>query len=418
MRVKFWGTRGSIPTPEPTYMRYGGDTSCVEVRSGDTLVILDAGTGIRKLGHTLMHDPLFGGKGYIFLSHFHWDHIQGIPFFQPAFCPGNEFYIHGAFKVDSRLEDALRGQMGSLYFPVKMSDMPSSLHFIELLEETIRVGNLVVTSRHLNHPQGAFGYRIEDEDAVVAYATDNEPWPDRHRDEKLFELARDADLLIFDSQFTPDDYEAHRGWGHSTWMDAIEVAKAAGVKTLCLFHHDPYREDDQIDTILEKARKLFPETIMASRELTLELPLESRVAPRPLPEVRSLDRMAGPIETRNSAPVDEIAQAWQPHSHGEGGVLFVESPPNLSLLNSRKFQESVMGQLDPAHRRVVLDLAPLSYLDSAGIGSLALLFDGLKKRGLELALCHVSPAILGVLDITRFTTIVKVFAKPEEAGEL
>ncbi|MBI4870644.1 MAG: STAS domain-containing protein [Candidatus Riflebacteria bacterium] len=413
MRVKFWGTRGSIPTPDPTCMRYGGDTACVEIRSGGTLLILDTGTGIRRLGHTLMSDPTFHGKGYIFLSHFHWDHIQGIPFFQPAFNPGNEFHIHGAFKVDSRLEDALRGQMGSLYFPVKMSDMPSSLHFIELLEETIQVGSCVVTSRHLNHPQGAFGYRIEDEDAVVAYATDNEPWPDRHRDEKLHELAQDADLLIFDAQFTPEDYEAHRGWGHSTWADAIEVARAANVKTVCLFHHDPYREDDAIDSILVEARRSFPDVIAASRELTLELPMESRAAPRPLPEVRPVSR-AGPIQPR-AIVNDESAQAWQPSSRSSGTVLFIESPPNLSLLNSKKFHEQVLANLDDGHIRVVLDMSALTYIDSAGIGSLALLFDALKKRGLELALCSVSAPILGVLDITRFTTIIKVFSDARAA---
>ena len=120
MRVKFWGTRGSIPTPEPSCMKYGGDTPCVEIRSGDTLIILDAGTGIRKLGASLIKDSSFNGKGYIFLTHSHWDHIQGFPFFRPAFVPGNEFFIHGAFKADKRLQDALRGQMGSIYFPITM----------------------------------------------------------------------------------------------------------------------------------------------------------------------------------------------------------------------------------------------------------------------------------------------------------
>lgn len=397
-------------------MRYGGDTSCVEIRTGSTLIILDAGTGIRKLGNALMTDPFFKGKGFIFLSHFHWDHIQGIPFFQPGFVPGNEFHIHGAFKVDSRLEDALRGQMGSLYFPVKMSDMPSSFHFIELLEEAITIGDCVVTSRYLNHPQGAFGYRIEDEHAVVAYATDNEPWPDRHKDEKLHELARDADLLIMDAQFTPQDYDSHRGWGHSTWQDCVEVARAANVKRLCLFHHDPYRDDEAIDDYLEDARRAFPETIAASRELTLELPMEDRSAPRPLPEAKVVSR-SGPIELRVETG-DPAAGGWKPESRAEGAVIFVSSPPNLSLLNSRAFHETVMGQLGAGQRRVVLDMAALSYIDSAGIGSLALLFEALKKRGLELALCNVSKAILGVLDITRFTTIIKVFPDAEAAAKI
>ncbi|MBI3892655.1 MAG: STAS domain-containing protein [Candidatus Wallbacteria bacterium] len=416
MRVKFWGTRGSIPTPEPTAMRYGGDTSCVEIRAGSTLLILDAGTGIRKLGYTLMSDPFFKGKGYIFLSHFHWDHIQGIPFFQPGFVPGNEFSIHGAFKVDSRLEDALRGQMGSLYFPVKMSDMPSSVHFIELLEETITLGDCIVTSRFLNHPQGAFGYRVEDENAVVAYATDNEPWPDRHKDQKLHELAQDADLLIMDAQFTPEDYEAHRGWGHSTWRDCVEVAKAAGVKMLCLFHHDPYREDDVIDQYLELARREFPNTIAASRELTLELPMEDRLTPRPLPDAKPVPR-SGPIEKRAEGP-DTSGGSWKPEGRDVGAVLFIGSPPNLSLLNSRVFHEAVLSKLKPSQRRVVLDMEALAYIDSAGIGSLALLFEALKKKGLELALCNVSKAILGVLDITRFTTIIKVFNSADDAARI
>ena len=180
MKIKFWGTRGSIPVAEPEMMKYGGNTSCVEVRlkSGE-LIIFDAGTGIRRLGLSLLKDETFDKKGHIFISHCHWDHIQGFPFFAPAFLPQYTWNIYGQFKLDGRLEDLLRWQMEHLYFPVSLSQLGSTMKFVEIIEEEFNIGSAKIMARHLNHPQGNMGFRVEDKDGVFVYCTDTEHYQDR-----------------------------------------------------------------------------------------------------------------------------------------------------------------------------------------------------------------------------------------------
>ncbi|MEK7487600.1 MAG: MBL fold metallo-hydrolase, partial [Planctomycetota bacterium] len=271
MKVKFWGTRGSICTPEPDFMKYGGNTSCVEVRlDNGTLLILDAGTGIRKLGQNLLSDPTFNKSGYVLLSHQHWDHIQGFPFFTPAFLPNNHFTFLGQFKFDGRLEEALRGQMEYNYFPVRLDEMGSQLHFRELLEEEIEIAGAKIITRHLNHPQGVLGFRIEADGCVVTYCTDTEHYPDR-LDTKVLELAQNSDLFIYDSQYTEEEFPKKIGWGHSTWNMGCRLAQEARVKNYCLFHHDPYHNDAFIDQILTQAQRVFPGTIAATPEMELKL---------------------------------------------------------------------------------------------------------------------------------------------------
>lgn len=409
MKVKFWGTRGSIATPDPDKMRYGGDTPCIEVRVGKTLFVLDAGTGIRRLGASLMGDGEWNRVGHILLSHFHWDHIQGFPFFQPAFVPGNIFNIYGAFKADNRLEDSLRGQMGSLYFPITMSDMPGSFHFHELLEQDFEIDGCQITTRQLNHPQGCYGYRIESPSGFkMAYCTDTEPYED-HLDDKVIELARGVDVFICDSQFTPDEYvNGRKGWGHSTWRDAVTMASQAAVKKLVLFHHDPYHPDEYCDRMLALAQEVFPNTIAATRELEIFLGEGQRdqAGDEARPSSSAAPRRPGRDNGGGGS-------GGRPRVREDGPTVLFQLPRDLAIFNSESFRSSVLEVLKTSHQTAIFDLEELDFLDSSGIGSLAAIFNAARERGISMRLCNPSDQILDVLRITRFTKLVDVF--PSEA---
>lgn len=273
MELHFWGVRGGIPTPEPEKMRFGGNTSCVTVETGDgTFIILDAGTGIRRLGNVLQaRHPAGGIRGHILLSHLHWDHIQGIPFFKPLFHPANHFEFIGLRPVDTTLRAQLEGQQNFAYFPVDMGYMSSDKAFREVSDESFTIGNALVSCRRLNHPGGCLGYRIEAEGVAVVYATDNEhtgPGPE----EAIVALAAGADLLIFDANYTPEEYrQGRQGWGHSTWQQAVVNARAAGVNRLVLFHHDQDHTDEQMLAIEAEAAAQFPRCLAAREGMSIRL---------------------------------------------------------------------------------------------------------------------------------------------------
>jgi phosphoribosyl 1,2-cyclic phosphodiesterase len=257
MQVTFWGTRGSIATPGPDTMRYGGNTSCVEIcLDNGTVIIFDAGTGIRALGHRLLaqHAPV---RAYLFLSHMHWDHIQGLPFFAPAYVPGTELSILGPRVGPLSLEQSICDQMRSPYFPVPMHAMGAAIHFVELAEGCVfELPGATVEVGVLNHPGRSLGYRLVADSKVLVYATDNEPYGETAESRHLIQppslpyLARQADLLIQDAQYTPEEYPYHLGWGHSTYLDALQLAQHARVQQLALYHHDPGHNDAAIDHIL------------------------------------------------------------------------------------------------------------------------------------------------------------------------
>jgi len=273
MRIKFWGVRGSTPTPERRNSRYGGNTSCVEITLADgTLVILDCGSGLRALGKNLLRrhgkQPI---RGAIFLSHFHWDHIQGIPFFVPLYAPGNVFLFHAVRRGDYDLKAAIEGQMANPYFPVNMSAMRAQRFFRELNHEPIRCGGAVITCAELNHPQGCVGFRVEADNAIFTYASDNEHGSPVH-DRNVRELARGADVLVYDAQYTPEQYRADKkSWGHSTWEEGARIAEECGVERLVLFHHDPDHDDIFMDRLVAKARRTFAGACAAAEGLTLYL---------------------------------------------------------------------------------------------------------------------------------------------------
>ena len=273
--LKFWGVRGSIPTPLKENMNYGGNTLCLELRlpNGETFVF-DGGTGIRGLGDLLMQEH--GNEGFdvnVFLTHFHWDHIQGIPFFRPLYTPDNQVIFHTPrashrrrddTNLESGAEGILSGQFSNPYFPVSFEFLLAKKRFEELDMTPSKFGDLTVSPFPLNHPGGAFGYRIESDGAVIVYATDLEHG-DKAYDKVVREYSQNADLLIFDSQYTPEDYETHKGWGHSTWQEACKVAKETQVKQLVLFHHKPSYNDAKLDQITEEASREF-ENVVCARE--------------------------------------------------------------------------------------------------------------------------------------------------------
>ncbi len=272
LTVRFWGVRGSIPTPQDGFLGVGGNTSCVEIEASDgTRVILDAGTGVRSLGYALAAEAA-GEQGelHLLLSHFHWDHLQGLPFFAPLYTPGQTVRFYAAANVEL-LEDFLRGQMCFPYFPVPFGDVAAETE-TERVQDGVpfQIGPLTIRPFPVFHPQGAHGYRIEGDGAVVIYATDHEHGSEVH-DEGLREVSRGADLLISDAQYTPDEYVLRQGWGHTTWAHAADLAAEAGVGRLVLFHHDPSHDDAALERICEQARERFPATVLAREGLEIRL---------------------------------------------------------------------------------------------------------------------------------------------------
>lgn len=273
MRIRFWGVRGSIATPGASTVQYGGNTSCTELYLDDeSLIILDAGTGIKNLGDKLVRS---GKKvrAYILITHPHWDHIQGFPFFGPAFMEGNELTIVGPEAKGIKLSELIAEQMNKVYFPVKLSELRSKISFVPVKEDTIKVYNAKVQSFFVNHPGYTVGYRVTFNNKVLVYISDNEPFSretsryftnnesevlrlfenyDGDPNHRTIDFIKGADVLIHDSTYTPEQYNEHLGWGHSHYLFALRVAAESGVKNLFLFHYDPSLDDRTVDEIVGK----------------------------------------------------------------------------------------------------------------------------------------------------------------------
>jgi phosphoribosyl 1,2-cyclic phosphodiesterase len=276
-KLSFWGVRGSTPTVDPATWRYGGNTPCLELIAPDgTQIILDCGTGLRMLGSRWVRAN--GGKAaetHILVTHYHWDHIQGVPFFSPLYVENNEFHFYSfrsKFLGRDSLKQVFEAQMALPYFPVDMSAMSAKRKFKEVQGgDSFKVGENKIKTRWLNHPQGCLGFRIETTAGTVAYATDNEPG-DAKLDESLRELAAGADIFINDAQFTPEQLKTtKKGWGHSSWLEGAKVARQAAAKTLVLFHHDPDSTDRMVDSILRQAREEFDSVFAASEGMVITL---------------------------------------------------------------------------------------------------------------------------------------------------
>lgn len=276
MYIRFWGVRGTIPTPGRDTIDVGGNTSCIEVRtSDDQLIILDAGTGILPLGRHLLKENPGRIIGNILISHTHWDHIQGFPFFSPIWGRTNRFILVGRKRVGQRLEEIVSGQFMEPYLPFAYKSLPADLLVKEVDDdETLIIGdNTRVRVAAMNHPGGCLGFRIENGESVFAYCSDVGHEDDAF-DPGVLKLAEGADLLVHDSHFaTLDERNMRRDWGHSTWLEAAQVAVEARVKNLALFHFSPDMNDSAVEQIAQKARNIFPRTLIAREGLELHLPL-------------------------------------------------------------------------------------------------------------------------------------------------
>lgn len=275
LEVTFWGVRGSLATPGRQTQKYGGNTSCIEVRAGDERIILDMGSGLRMLGQKL--SAARGVRASVFLSHYHWDHILGLPFFTPAYHSDTRLVMYGATRGGKTVKEILAGQMINPYFPVSLEAMRAEMQFRTIASgDKVKVGDAVVRVRELAHPGGALGFRVERRGASMVYATDFEHGCGG--DDALLELAEGTDLLVYDATYTVPEYGRHKGWGHSTWREGVKFAKAAGARRLVLFHHDPSHPDRVVERVETLAKAAFPGAEAAREGRTIRLAAHDRKA--------------------------------------------------------------------------------------------------------------------------------------------
>lgn len=272
MLVKFYGTRGSIPVCEPEYQTFGGNTPSILVRNDDVVGILDAGTGIRNLGMDLINsNDHLSNKIFILFSHFHWDHIQGFPFFLPAYDSSRELIIATLGKVKNldNFKEILQNQMREEYFPIPMEQMGARMRFVHIEEDEFKSKKFNVKSRKHNHPGNAYSFRIEADGKSMVYATDIEHV--NGIDENLVEFSKDVDLLIHEAHYTNEELAIRKGWGHSSWEQAIEVAEKANARQLIITHHNPDRDDDFLLDVEYQCKQRFENVRLAREKMEINL---------------------------------------------------------------------------------------------------------------------------------------------------
>jgi phosphoribosyl 1,2-cyclic phosphodiesterase len=258
LKLTFRGVRGSICRPGGKFLRYGGNTTCADVRLSEReWLILDCGSGMPELHPELPATVPQGGlRFHVLLTHYHRDHLEGLPFFRPLHDPACSFTFYGFPWESMGVREALETGLRPPWFPVPIGDTPSTKSYVDLTGSPLRIDGIKVSTARLSHPQGSTAYRLERSGGTVVFATDTE-YGDDELDARLVELSRGAKVLIHDAQYTPDEYDDYRGHGHSTWRHAVEIARAGAVERLVLFHHDPERSDDELDAIAEQARSAF-----------------------------------------------------------------------------------------------------------------------------------------------------------------
>jgi phosphoribosyl 1,2-cyclic phosphodiesterase len=270
LTIRCWGVRGSIPTPDKNKLRVGGNTPCIALQYGsEPQVIIDAGTGLRLLGIDLSSTEDQPVEANILFSHFHWDHIQGLPFFGPIYSPHSRFKLYSALSAE-KLEHILGSQMKSPYFPVSYSSVRAQFEYNQVGANGCEIGSLMIRPVQLNHPDGAWGYRVDSPAGSVIYVSDHEHGV-AAIDEMIAREASGVTLLIYDAHFKPEEYPRFKGWGHSTWLEGTRLAQRAGADHLLLFHHSPFRKDQEFGTILKEARQEFRATELAREDRSIRL---------------------------------------------------------------------------------------------------------------------------------------------------
>jgi CheY-like chemotaxis protein/phosphoribosyl 1,2-cyclic phosphodiesterase len=358
MRVKFWGPRGSIPTPGPSTLKYGGNTPCIEIRTDDnTLIILDCGTGLRELGLALKKEKHLN-EGHILLSHTHWDHIQGLPAFSPALMKDYRFTIYGAPVGNQELQDILGGQMAYTYFPITLGELAAELKYQKIGEGAFNIGDVQVATRFVNHTVLTLAYRVKAGEATVVYATDHEPYYSTDQesyslflreggppggygiggtngvphegDRQHIHFLFGADLLIHDAQYTAEEYRSKRNWGHSPADYAVDVAIAANARQLALFHHDPLHDDDAIAAMERHCQERAAEqgssllVFAATEKEEIYLPeREERENGLPVPV------FVVPMPVEDMQPVASVQHMGQTYVKDERVILIVDDSKDI-----------------------------------------------------------------------------------------
>jgi phosphoribosyl 1,2-cyclic phosphodiesterase len=356
-KLTFWGVRGSTPTLERDTWRYGGNTPCLELSAPDgTRFILDCGTGLRPLGnHWTARAGADGIDAHILVTHYHWDHIQGIPFFHPFFEAQNKFHFYSfqsKYLGIGSLQKVFEAQLSSPYFPVDVSMMTAPREFHEVTGgQSWDVNGTKVTAGWLNHPQGCLGYRIDTSGGSVVYATDNEPG-NPECDRNIRQLAQGADVLIYDAQYSPEQLAYERkGWGHSSWLEGVKIARECRVRNLVLFHHDPDSSDRGVDGFLSAARQELPSTWAAAEGMAITMDdhgvdvamRESRIGQRR--RLRYSATVSG--ETEDGKAFEEKATVRDVSI--QGAYLCLSSRPRLQS----ELRVLIETSGDPAHSAVI-----------------------------------------------------------------
>ncbi len=326
MHIRFWGTRGSVAKPGAATCRYGGNTSCTELRTDTgTLVVLDCGTGAHALGQDLVGRNGRGSRGHLLISHTHWDHIQGFPFFAPLYVVGSEWDVYGPKGLTQSLRQALAGQMEHTYFPISIDQLRARIRYHDLVEGAFAIDDIRVSTRYLNHTPLTLGYRLEADGASVVYACDHEPYVRSAASGDIEVSGNDgmhaaflegADVVIHDAQYTAEEYPAKAGWGHSTPDYVVRVCRDAGVRTAVLTHHDPLRNDDSVDLMLHAARQRAAAMAPSMEVLAATEGSLLHIA-RPSPRVA----VAPPAQFQATAPIDAAQHMREVLIHAPSGDI-------------------------------------------------------------------------------------------------